>query len=165
VARRALALGAAYTAACTVVFVVAAGPIAVLLGGGRGALEDVTVTLVQISALFLVADAANVIARGVLRGAGDVVYPAMVGVLTSWVLTPPMAYLVGLELGWGAAGGWLGLTAEIFAGAVILWRRITRGGWVVAAEASRARVAKRRENGDEVSLPRHADETLTCEAS
>lgn len=170
VARRALALGAAYTALCTVVFVVFAGPVAVLLGGGRGALEDVTVTLVRISALFLVADAANVIARGVLRGAGDVVYPAMVGVLTSWILTPPMAYVVGLELGWGAAGGWLGLTAEIFIGAAILWRRITRGQWVLAAETSRARMvgASSRvttRDGDDVSPRRHTDETLSCEAS
>lgn len=170
VARRALALGAAYTAVCTVVFVVGAGPIAALLGGGRGGLEDVTVTLVRISALFLVADAANVIARGVLRGAGDVVYPAMVGVLTSWLLTPPMAYVVGLELGWGAAGGWLGLTAEIFVGAAILWRRVTRGDWVVSAEASRARMVRTSShvgasNDDEVSLPRHVDETFTCEAS
>lgn len=163
VAKRALVLGAVYTALCTVAFVVFAGPIAVLLGGGRGALEDTTVTLVRISALFLVADAAQVIARGVLRGAGDVVYPAMVGVLTAWLLTPPMAWFVGLELGWGAAGGWLGLTAEIFVGAAILWRRITRGDWVVSAEASRARVLKRED--DEVSRRRHADETLTCEVS
>jgi MATE family multidrug resistance protein len=72
-----------------------------------------------------------------------------------------MAWFVGLELGWGAAGGWLGLTAEIFVGAAILWRRITRGGWVVSAEASRARVLKRED--DELSRRRHAEETLTCE--
>jgi MATE family multidrug resistance protein len=170
VARRAVLLGAVYAAICTVVFVVFAGPVATLIGGGRDSLEDVTVTLVQISALFLVADAANVIARGVLRGAGDVVYPAMVGVLTSWLLTPPMAYIVGLHLGWGAAGGWLGLTAEIFIGAAILWRRISRGDWMVSAHASRARMVGTAprvdtDDDDELSLPRHRDETFTCEAS
>ncbi len=161
-ARRALALGAAYTAICTVVFVVLAGPLAAVLGGGRGTLEDITITLVRISALFLVADAANVIARGVLRGAGDVVYPAMVGVITSWVLTPPMAYVVGLRLGWGAAGGWLGLTAEIFIGAAILWRRIGRDAWVVSAQASRARVT--RVEVPDVSRSGHPGETSPCEA-
>ncbi len=178
VARRGLALGAAYTAACTVAFVVLAGPIAVVLGGGRGALQDLTVTLIRVSALFLVADAANVIARGVLRGAGDVVYPAVVGVVSSWLLTPPMAWLVGLKLGWGAAGGWLGLTAEIFVGAAILWRRIGRGGWVVSAEASWARMARtsarvapdadEAQGGDqdaEVSRHRHDRETFICEAT
>lgn len=178
VARRALALGAAYTAACTVVFVVLAAPLAALLGGSEGALADVTITLVRISALFLVADAANVIARGVLRGAGDVVYPAMVGVLSSWILTPPMAWLLGLELGWGAAGGWLGLTAEILLGAAILWRRVGRGGWQVAAAASRARMtaAAARVDGDvaasaaladedaEVSRPGHTPATCAGEA-
>jgi MATE family, multidrug efflux pump len=160
VARRALALGAVYTAICTVVFLVFGGSIAAVLGGGRDGLEATTITLIHISAVFLVADAAQVIARGVLRGAGDVVYPAMVGVLSSWALTPPMAYVLGLELGWGAAGGWLGLTAEIFIGAAILWRRISRGAWVVSAEASRARMIE----VDEVSRARHAEETLTCEA-
>ncbi len=161
-ARRALALGAAYTAICTVVFVVLAGPLAAVLGGGRGTLEDITITLVRISALFLVADAANVIARGVLRGAGDVVYPAMVGVITSWVLTPPMAHGAGLRLGWGAAGGWLGLTAEIFIGAAILWRRIGRDAWVVSAQASRARVT--RVEVPDVSRSGHPGETSPCEA-
>lgn len=175
VAQRALWLGAAYTAACTVVFVVLAGPIAVLVGGDRAGLHAVTVTLIQISALFLVADAANVIARGVLRGAGDVVYPAVVGVVTAWLLTPPTAWLLGLHLGWGAAGGWFGLTAEIFIGAAILWRRVRRGDWRDAAEASRRRMDRTGSGVPEVmidddevatvSRSRHAAETLACEAT
>jgi len=140
VAHRALALGAAYAALCTVAFVGFAGPIAVLIGGDRAELHAVTVTLIRISAVFLVADAASVIARGALRGAGDVVYSAVVGVVTSWVLTPPVAWLVGLQLGWGAPGGWLGLTAEIFVGAALLWRRLERGDWEAAATASRLRM-------------------------
>lgn len=161
VSHRAFWLGGAYAALCTVVFVVLPGPIAVLLGGDRTELHAVTVTLIRISALFLVADAANVIARGVLRGAGDVAYPAVVGVVTSWVLTPPLAWLLGLELGWGAAGGWIGLTAEIFLGAGILWWRIERGHWEAAALASRARMAAA---DDEDSPERHEAETLTCKA-
>ena len=38
---------------------------------------------------FLIADAANVIARGVLRGASDVRYAAVLGIVTAWVTTPP----------------------------------------------------------------------------
>lgn len=160
VAHRALLLGGAYGLLCTVVFVAFPGALAVLIGGNNSDLHGVTVTLIRISALFLVADAANVIARGALRGAGDVVYPAVVGVVTAWVLTPPMAWLLGLQLGWGAAGGWIGLTAEIFIGAAILWRRIESGAWEPAAVASRQRMA----NAAEVSRHGHQDETLTCEA-
>jgi len=139
VARRALLLGAAYAALCTVLFVVAGGPMAHALGARDGAVFATTKQLIHIGALFLVADAANVIARGVLRGVGDAVYPAWVGVVTAWVVTPPLAGFLGLGLGWGAAGGWLGLTLEIVVGAGILWWRLARGGWRGPALASRRR--------------------------
>ena len=141
VARRALLLGGLYTAVCTVAFALFARPLAVLLGGGDDpALLAVTTTLIHISAAFLIADAANVIARGVLRGAGDVTYPAVVGVATAWLMTPPTAYLLGIVAGWGAAGGWIGLTAEIVLGAVVLWQRVASGAWRNAATISRRRI-------------------------
>ncbi len=139
VARRALQLGAAYAALCTVGFVVAAGPIARALGADGDQVFATTRQLIHIAALFLIADAVNVVARGVLRGVGDAVYPAFVGVVTAWIVTPPLAWLFGLGLGWGAAGGWLGLTLEIFVGAVILWRRLWRDDWRAAALATRRR--------------------------
>ena len=37
----------------------------------------------------------------------------------------------------GAAGGWLGLCAEIIAGALILWWRLERRRWKAAAILSR----------------------------
>lgn len=141
VARRALILGGAYTALCTVGFAVGAGPLARLLGGGDDpALLAVTTTLIQISAAFLVADAANVIARGVLRGAGDVRYAAVIGVVTAWCLTPPTAWLLGHVAGWGAPGGWIGLTAEIVLGAALLWRRVASGAWRHAAATSQRQI-------------------------
>ncbi len=139
VARRALALGAAYTALCTVVFLLAASPLADALGAQDGPVHDTTRTLIRMSALFLVADAANVIARGVLRGVGDVVYPAIVGVVTAWVVTPPLAAALGLALDWGVTGGWLGLTLEIIVGAAILWWRLAREQWRAAAVTTRER--------------------------
>jgi MATE family multidrug resistance protein len=158
VARRALLLGAIYTAACTLVFALAARPLAFLLGGGDDpALLAVTTTLIQISAAFLVADAANVIARGVLRGAGDVRYAAVIGVVTAWCMTPPTAWLLGRVAGWGAAGGWIGLTGEIVVGAVILWRRVARGAWRHAATASRREVRGERAVHEDVAAPSSSD--------
>ncbi len=139
VARRAFLLGGIYTAACTVAFVAFADPIARLLGADDGAVREVTRALIQMAALFLVADAANVIARGLLRGVGDAVYPAVVGVITSWVVTPPLAAVLGLGLGWGVRGGWLGLTIEIVVGAAILCHRLMTERWRAAAVSTRAR--------------------------
>ncbi len=61
------------------------------------------------------------------------------GVVTAWVVTPPLAGALCLGLGWGAAGCWLGLTLEIFVGAAILLRRLAREDWRGPALATRRR--------------------------
>jgi MATE family multidrug resistance protein len=137
VAKRALAIAAAYSSACLVTFAIAGGAIASALSAGDATLAGRAALLLQVSLAFLVADASNVIARGVLRGAGDVRYAAIVGTVTSWVTTPPLAYLFGIVLGMGAVGGWIGIATEIVVGAGLFWLRVWRGGWRGAAAASR----------------------------
>src|SRR5207249_3195361 len=108
VARLGLLAAGAYTGACSIVFALGGG----LIVAGfttAPALTSVAVRLLQVAAAFQVFDGANVIARSVLRGAGEVRFAAVVGVTTSWVLTPPLAWLLGYRLGLGAFGGWLGL--------------------------------------------------------
>jgi len=97
--------------------------------------------LMHVGIAFLVADAANVIARGVLRGSSDVRYAAIVGIITSWVTTPPLAWLLGVTAGMGVVGGWIGLASEIFVGAALFWLRVARGGWRPAAAAARRAMA------------------------
>ena len=97
--------------------------------------------LIHVGIAFLVADAANVIARGILRGASDVRYAAIVGIITSWLTTPPLAYLLGVHWEMGAVGGWIGLAIEIFVGASLFWLRVLRGGWRPAAAAARRAIA------------------------
>jgi MATE family multidrug resistance protein len=97
--------------------------------------------LVYVALAFLVADAANVIARGVLRGASDVKFAATVGIVTSWVTTPPLTWLLGVSLGLGVVGGWIGLALEIILGASLFWLRVLRGGWRPAAAAARRAMA------------------------
>ncbi len=141
VARRALALGAGYSGLCCAIYAVLGGAFAHALAGSDAALGARATTLVHVSLLFLIADASNVIARGVLRGASDVRYAAIVGVITSWLTTPPLAYLFGVVLGYGVVGGWLGLAVEIVVGASLFWLRVWRGGWLPAAAAARRAMA------------------------
>ncbi|MEO6775463.1 MAG: MATE family efflux transporter [Kofleriaceae bacterium] len=141
VARRALALGASYSGLCCALYAVLGGVFAHALAGGDVALGARATTLVHVSLIFLVADAANVIARGVLRGASDVRYAAIVGIITSWLTTPPLAYLFGVVLGYGVVGGWIGLAFEIIVGAILFWHRVWRGGWQPAAAAARRSMA------------------------
>jgi len=76
----------------------------------------------------------------VLRGASDVRYAAVVGIVTAWLTTPPLAWLLGVTWGLGAVGGWIGLALEILVGATLVWVRVWRGGWRPAAMAARRKL-------------------------
>jgi MATE family multidrug resistance protein len=141
VARLAMAVAAVYTGVCSLVFALGGGAIARLFSSDAE-LVATAITLLQVAAVFQIADGANVVARGILRGTGDVRYPAVVGIITAWLFTPPLTWLLGYHLGWGALGGWIGLSAEIFVGAGLFWWRLGRGGWRVAATSSRERMVR-----------------------
>ncbi|MCE9575570.1 MAG: MATE family efflux transporter [Deltaproteobacteria bacterium] len=152
VAWRALAAGGGYALVCVVAFASTGGLIAGAFAGDDAALAAAATTLVHVSLLFLVADAANVIARGVLRGASDVRYAAFVGILTSWCTTPPVAWLLGIHLGMGAAGGWLGLAGEIIVGASLFWLRVWSGKWRSAADLARRNMVSARRDAPQVDV-------------
>ena len=125
-----------YTGLWTVLLMVA-GP---LLVSGFHASSDVAsaaLMLLYVASTFQLADGAATIARGVLRGAGDVRVPARLGVLCAWLTTPPSAYFLGRVMGMGALGGWIGLSVEIIVLAALCWRRLARGDWKPLAEKSR----------------------------
>jgi len=74
--------------ACGIVFAVFAEQL------GRAFTSDVElietcVSLFYVAAVFQVFDGANIVARCVLRGTGDVRYPAVISVTIAWVTTPP----------------------------------------------------------------------------
>ncbi|MEA2700091.1 MAG: multidrug resistance protein family [Myxococcales bacterium] len=139
VARLALLVAGAYAFAWTLFFGIAAGWIAAAFTADALVMSTAT-GLLHVAAVFQIMDASNVVARGALRGAGDVRYAAVVGVITSWLFTPPVTWLLGYRTGMGARGGWWGLTLEIAVSAAILWWRLARGGWQPAAQAARARL-------------------------
>jgi multidrug resistance protein, MATE family len=135
IARTALLLASIYTGACTLLFALAADPITRLFTS-EPELSALTRQLLHVACLFLVADSANAVARCILRGTGDVRVPALIGVLSAWLCTPPLTYLLGLKLGFGAIGAWSGFCLEIIIGAIILWRRVIKLSWRGAARRS-----------------------------
>lgn len=139
VARAGLAGAALYTGLCTAIFVTFGSPI-VAMFTDEPDLAATALGLLHVAAFFQVADGAAVVARGVLRGAGDVRYPAMLGVACAWLFTPPLAWLLGRQAGLGALGGWLGLSGEIVLLSILCWWRLERGGWTRLAAQSRARL-------------------------
>lgn len=70
--------------------------------------------LLVMAALFQVFDGLQVVATGVLRGAGDTATPARVNLVGNWVLGVPVAYFAAFTLEMGVTGLWLGLLVGLF---------------------------------------------------
>lgn len=137
VARIALVGALGYTGACTLVLVFGSELIARAFTDDARLIATI-VGLLHVAALFQMADGAMIVARGVLRGTGDVRYPAMVAIVAAWVFTPPLAWLLGSLAGLGALGGWIGLCAEITVVMAMFWWRVERVGWLAEARKVRA---------------------------
>ena len=131
----------AYMALCGLVLVLFGGEIAALFVSEATFVER-TVALFYVAAVFLLFDGTNIVSRCVLRGIGDVRFAAVVGIISAWVFTPPLMWLLGYQMGLGALGGWIGLCLEVMLGTSILAHRLHRGGWMEAARASRERVGR-----------------------
>ena len=136
------ALGVAlfYAVTCTLVLLIGAPAIAGLFGDDAQVRATAT-SLLYVAAAFQLGDAFNIIARGMLRGTGDVRVPAIICVSVSWLALPPITWFLGHHMGMGAVGAWLGLTSEIVVVAAILWVRLWKGGWRQSAAQSRHALA------------------------
>lgn len=137
VAVRAMLVAALYTGACTLVLLCFGGQLVGVFTKDPQ-VTAVAIRLATVAAIFQVADGAAVIARGVLRGTGDVKRPAIIGICTAWLCVPPLTWLFGFHLHMGATGGWIGLCVEICVGATLFWARLLGNRW--RREAARSRV-------------------------
>lgn len=137
VALAGLSLVLGYGLLCTVIFA-ASAPHLVWVFTADPLVAAAATSLLYMAAGFQIVDGAQIVARGVLRGTGDVRYAAVVSVGAAWVATPPLAWLLGVRLGLGALGGWIGLTVEVALCGAVLWWRLARGGWRRWAARSRA---------------------------
>lgn len=87
------------------------------------AIIEVAGTLIRIAALFQLADGAQVVAAGALRGAADTRWPLALNVVVHWGFGLPVGWWLAFHLGMGAAGLWYGLTAGLLVIAVSLFAR------------------------------------------
>lgn len=80
-------------------------------------------SLLAVAAVFQLADGAQVMALGLLRGVQDARVPMLLAGLSYWLLGMPASYLFGFTLGMGGVGIWLGLVIGLAcAGGLLMWR-------------------------------------------
>ncbi|MDP3275423.1 MAG: MATE family efflux transporter [Deltaproteobacteria bacterium] len=126
VARAALRIALGFMGGCSLVFVLWSKPIA------RFFTQDSRVVplaaqLLLIAAIFQVFDGANMVLRGLLRGAKDVRFVAIAGTTIAWICIPGLTYVLGRRLHWGATGGWWGFVAETVIATIVLGARWIHG--------------------------------------
>ncbi|MCR4941534.1 MAG: MATE family efflux transporter [Campylobacter sp.] len=65
----------------------------------------------------------NIVIVNALRASGDAKFPMMSGLFCMWGLSLPVGYFLGISLGWGILGVWIGFCAdEWIRGGINTWR-------------------------------------------
>jgi len=80
-------------------------------------------SLILIAAFFQLFDGFQVVGLGILRGMSDVRVPTLLTFVAYWIIGLPLAYILGIRLGWGAIGVWIGLGFGLGMAAVLLLLR------------------------------------------
>jgi len=129
----ALGLGIGFMAVMAVLLTSQAGPVVGLfldLGNPAAlAVAQVAVPLLAVAGLFQVADGAQVVAAGALRGLKDTRMPMLYAGLGYWALAVPLGAALAFPAGLGALGVWgaLALGLAVVAGLMTLrWSRHRR---------------------------------------
>jgi MATE family multidrug resistance protein len=98
-------------------------------------------TLLIFAALFQMADGAQAIAMGSLRGMNDTRFPMLLAALSYWVVGFTLAYVLAFPAGIGAMGIWIGLATGLAIAAALLsqrFRRQSRRGYLPAVVTAHA---------------------------
>jgi MATE family multidrug resistance protein len=102
-------------------------------GAGNVEVMALAASLIMVAAVFQIWDGAQTIGAGVLRGLNDTAIPMSFAAFGFWGLGLPCGYLLGITMGLGAVGIWIGITIGLFGVAVfhvVRFRLLTRRGYL-----------------------------------
>jgi MATE family, multidrug efflux pump len=122
-ARAALTAGVVFMSTTAAVFLGFPEPLARLYSRELDVIA-IAAALIPIAGVFQVFDGLQVVAAGVLRGAGDTRGPMLINLLGYWVLGLPLSVYLGFVAEWGPAGLWWGLVLGLGIVAISLLIRV-----------------------------------------
>ena len=73
--------------------------------------------------------AAAMIFAGALRGAGDTRFPMVITAAAIWLIRLPLAYVLGVTLGWGLVGAWTAMSLDMVMRGMFNFWRFRGGRW------------------------------------
>ncbi|MBN42068.1 MAG: hypothetical protein CL573_01110 [Alphaproteobacteria bacterium] len=68
--------------------------------------------------------------RQALKGTGDTLWTFLITSFSSWCIRLPIAWILGVQLGYGLVGIWYALCGEMAIRALLFYCRFKHGGWV-----------------------------------
>lgn len=83
-------------------------------------------SLLVVACVFQLADAAQVMALGLLRGVHDTSVPMVYAFISYWIIGVPLAYWLGFRMGWEGEGIWAGLAIGLAVAGIVLVTRFGR---------------------------------------
>ena len=123
-------LAAAYSILAAVVFLISGDFLAALFVDEPGVIR-LAGSLLVIVGVFQLVDSLQVVSAAMLRGLHDARVPAIMGMLSYWVVGLPVGAGLAFGLRLGATGVWWGLAAGLFVACVTLgprlWKRTGAG--------------------------------------
>ncbi|MGD7009123.1 MATE family efflux transporter [Metabacillus sp. 84] len=86
--------------------------------------------LILLTVLLEPGRAFNLVIIGALRAAGDVKFPVYMGLISMWGISVPVAYFLGIHLGYGLAGIWVAFILDEWTRGIIMYFRWKSRVWV-----------------------------------
>ena len=71
----------------------------------------------------------NIVVINSLRATGDARFPLLMGLLSMWGIAVPLAWYLGLHLGWGLVGIWLAFAADEWIRGLSMYARWKSRRW------------------------------------
>jgi MATE family multidrug resistance protein len=124
----ALWIASAFMACSGVCLLALPGPIIRVFSDDPGVIATTT-RLFALAAAFQLFDGVQVVATGVLRGAGDTRTPMICNLIAHWGIGLPIGYVLAFTLGRGIVGLWVGLSIGLTLAALAnlaVWARMAR---------------------------------------
>ncbi|MBA3995074.1 MAG: hypothetical protein C0469_16270 [Cyanobacteria bacterium DS2.3.42] len=104
--------------------------LALMMSAHDPATIEATTSYLQIGAIGAVSQAVNAILSGALQGAGDTKITMWISIVSNWIIRLPLAWILSLQMGMGANGVWIAMTASATISAIAVALRFHTGGWV-----------------------------------
>ncbi len=137
---RSLRVGLVVTIVLTILVVLFATPLFGMFSNDPAIIASGAV-LLRLSLLLEPGRTFNLVVINSLRATGDARFPVLMGMCSMWGVAVPLAWFLGLHLGWGLMGVWIAFACDEWLRGLTMYARWKSRVWEKHAHAVRAHLA------------------------